>query len=121
MPSHRIPVVDDDPDVADLVALALRKDGFKVEIVHGGTAALDRLATEPYDLVVCDLVMPEVNGISVYRAVEERPEPRPAMLFLSGYHDAGGYEEFLRGAGVQMMPKPFDVDDLKATVRQLLA
>lgn len=120
MRSHRILVVDDDPDVADLVALVLRKDGFTVETVHSGPAALEHLTAEPYDLVVCDLVMPVMNGMAVYRAVQERPEPRPSMLFLSGYHDAGGYEGFLREARMPTMPKPFDVEVLRATVRRLL-
>ena len=113
-------VVDDEPDVADVVAAVLQRDGFEVETVHSGSAALDRLAAESYDLIVCDLVMPEVNGVVVYRAVQQRPEPRPLMLFLSGYHDAGGYEEFLREAGVPSMPKPFYSGALAGTVRRLL-
>ena len=113
-------MVDDEPDVAELVAFVLKRDGFEVVTVHGGRAALDRLTAEPYDLIVCDLVMPGVNGVAVYRAVQQRPEPRPLIVFLSGYHDAGGYEEFLREQGVPTVAKPFDVDALRATVRRLL-
>jgi hypothetical protein len=50
------------------------------------------LASEAYDLIICDLVMPDVDGIAVYRAVQQRPEPHPPMLFLSGYYDTGGCE-----------------------------
>lgn len=117
---QRILVIDDEPDVAELVALILRRNGFDVEIVHSGAAALERLAAGPYDLIICDLVMPAMNGASVYRAVQKHPRPRPLMLFLSGYHDAGGYEGFLRESGVPTMPKPFDVDVLRATVVRML-
>lgn len=116
----RILVVDDEPDVADIVAAILRPAGFEVETVHGGRAALEQLGAGPYDLVICDLVMPDVDGLVVYRAIQERGEPRPLVLFLSGYHDAGGYETFLREARVPTAPKPFDVDDLRRTVKRLL-
>lgn len=118
--NQRILVIDDEPDVAELVAVVLQRNGFEVEIVHSGAAALERLGAEPYDLIICDLVMPGTNGIAVHRAVQQRPEPRPPMLFLSGYYDAGGYEGFLRESGVPTMPKPFDVEVLRATVLRIL-
>jgi two-component system OmpR family response regulator len=121
VPSQRILVVDDEPDVADVIATALQSAGFEVVTVHGGRAALEELAAHPYGLVVCDLVMPEVDGAAVYRAVQEGPEPRPAVLFLTGYHDAGSRQAFLREAGVPRMPKPFEVDVLQATARRLLS
>ncbi|HKX03420.1 MAG TPA: response regulator [Methylomirabilota bacterium] len=124
----RILVVDDEPDVANLVADVIRRDGFDVETVHSGAAALNRLAAEAYDLIVCDLVMPEVNGIAVYRAVHQLAEPRPLILFLSGYydlflsrhHDAGPYEAFLRETRQPALGKPFDINILRQTVRRLL-
>ena len=116
----RILVVDDEPDVTDLVAAILRPSGFEVQTVHGGRAALEQLAAEPYDLVICDLVMPEVDGLAIYRAIQKQGESRPLILFLSGYHDAAGYESFLREANVPTAPKPFDVDDLRRTVKRLL-
>lgn len=114
MPPHRILVVDDDPDVAELVVLLLQRDGFEVEAVYSGREALERLAAQSYALIICDLVIPEMNGVDVYRALQQRPEPRPRMLFLSGYYDAGGYEEFLHEAGVPTIAKPFDASALKA-------
>jgi two-component system NtrC family sensor kinase len=116
----RILVVDDEPDVADIVAIVLRKAAHEVDIVDSGTAALDRLETERYDLIVCDLVMPGVNGMAVYEAVERRPEPRPRMLFLSGYYDAGGYEDFLERTKAPVVPKPFDFAALPEAVARVL-
>jgi CheY-like chemotaxis protein len=116
----RILVVDDEPDVAELVALILGNAGHKVEAIHSGRAALARLETESYDLIVCDLVMPEVNGIAVFEAVQRQPEPRPRMVFLSGYYDAGGYEDFLSKSGVPTLPKPFDFKTLLETIARVL-
>lgn len=61
-PVSRILVVDDEPDVAEFMELVLRADGHEVETAHGGRAALARLAHDTYDLIVCDLHMPDVDG-----------------------------------------------------------
>jgi len=121
VPPQRILVVDDDADVAELVVLVLQRDGFDVEAVNSGQAALERLAElRRYDLIVCDMVMPMMNGAALYRALQQRPEPRPLWLFLSGYHDAGGYEEFFRAAAVPTLAKPFDANARTTAARRLL-
>jgi CheY-like chemotaxis protein len=116
----RILVVDDEPDVAELVVLILGNAGYEMEAVHSGRAALARLEAEAYDLVICDLVMPDVNGIAVFEAVQRRPEPRPRLVFLSGYYDAGGYEDFLTESGIPTLPKPFDFKTLPETIARVL-
>lgn len=113
-------MVDDEPDVAELVVVILRNAGHEMAAVHSGRAALDRLDAQRYDLIICDLVMPNVGGIAVYQAVQARPEPRPRVVFLSGYYDAGGYEEFIERVGVATLPKPFDVITLPQKIARLL-
>lgn len=113
-------MVDDEPDVAELVVLILGNAGYEMEAVHSGRAALARLEAEAYDLVICDLVMPDVNGIAVFEAVQRRPEPRPRLVFLSGYYDAGGYEDFLNESGIPTLPKPFDFKTLPETIARVL-
>lgn len=113
-------MVDDEPDVADIVAIVLRKAAHEVDIVDSGAAALDRLERDRYDLIVCDLVMPGVNGMAVFEAVQRLPAPRPRMLFLSGYYDAGGYEDFLERTKVPVVPKPFDFVALPEAVARVL-
>ncbi len=120
MPRQRILVVDDEPDVAELVVAVLQGEGYEVEAVHSGRAALERLAQTTYDLIVCDLHMPEVDGMDVYRAVQERPASAPAILFLSGFHDSAKYLPFVRETGVAVLAKPFELTELRQTVRRLL-
>jgi len=120
MPRKRILVVDNERAVAELVEVVLQGDGYEVETVHSGRAALERLAQTTYDLIVCDLHMPEVDGMDVYRAVQERLAAPPAMLFLSGFHDSAKYLPFVREAGVAVLAKPFELTGLRQTVRRLL-
>jgi CheY-like chemotaxis protein len=117
---QRILVVDDDTDVRELLELALDGQGRDVDSVGGGGAALKLLSQHAYDLVVCDLNMPGLDGRAVYRAIEQQPPPRPAVVFVTGYADAGQYEEFLRTAQVPVVGKPFDIHVLRETVRRAL-
>jgi CheY-like chemotaxis protein len=117
----RILVVDDDPDVAELVDIVLRAEGHDVETVHSGRAALERLAAGGYELIVCDLHMPDVDGPAVYETSRNRPAPHPAVLFMSGYQGADEpYEAFLRGGRLPLLAKPFTVEALRQAVRRLL-
>ena len=116
----RILVVDDDADVRELIELALDGQGYDVDSVDSGRAALERLTQHSYDLVVCDLHMPDRDGPAVYRAIERRPPPRPAFLFVTGYADGGPYEEFIRATQAPVMIKPFGIDVLRETVSRLL-
>lgn len=116
----RIFVVDDEPDVRELVELLLAGPDRHIEGADGGQAALDRLAAHPYDLVVSDLRMPEVDGIQIYRAIQGRPTPRPALLFMSGFTNAAEFVPFLRETGTPVVAKPFDVPELRRAVAGLL-
>src|SRR5713101_9709559 len=117
----RVLIVDDDPDVRELIELTLEGQGHDVDRVESGRAALERLAQHAYDLIVCDLHMPDRDGPAVYRALERRPPPRPAFLFVTGYADAGPYEDWLRTTQAPVVGKPFEITALRETVRRVLS
>ncbi len=116
----RILIVDNDPDMRELIELALGPS-YEVESVESGRAALERLGQHAYDLIVCDLHMPDRDGPAVYRAIERRSPPRPAFLFVTGYADAGPYEDWLRTTQAPVVGKPFDINVLRETVRRVLS
>lgn len=120
MSPHRILVVDDDLDVRNLMLLVLAGEGYEVEGVAGGPEALQRLAQDPYDLIICDLDMPAVDGAAVYRVSRAMLTPRPPVLFISGFHDAAQYSAFLRDTAAPVLAKPFDIDTLCKAVADLL-
>jgi CheY-like chemotaxis protein len=116
----RLLIVDDDPGMREPIELTLEGAGHAVDSVESGRAALARLTEHTYDLVVCDLHMPDRDGPAVYRAIARRSPPRPAFLFVTGYADAGPYEEFLRTVPVPVLVKPFAITVLRGTVRRLI-
>jgi len=114
----RILVVDDDPNVCELVALYLAQDGFRVECVHDGAEALAKARSEPPDLIVLDLMLPSVDGLEVCRQLRKEQDTPIIMLTARG-------DDIDRILGLEMgaddyVPKPFNPRELAARVKAVL-
>ena len=114
----RIVVVDDDPNVADVVGLYLLRDGHQVECVRDGQTALQRVAAEPPDLIVLDLMLPGMDGLEVCRRLRERWSVPVVMLTALG-------AETDRVMGLEVgaddyVTKPFSPRELALRVRSVL-
>jgi signal transduction histidine kinase/ActR/RegA family two-component response regulator len=121
-PGKRILVVDDEPDVADLLAEALALDGHRVEAVNSGTAALNRILANDYDLVFSDMKMPGMSGADLYDEVARRRvgiERR--FVFVTGDTMNPTTRQFLDRAGAPSLTKPFDIDEIRRLVPQYVA
>jgi CheY-like chemotaxis protein len=117
----RVLVVDDEQEIAELVAEHLRRDGLTVEVVASGRMALARLERQPFDLIVSDLRMPDLDGAALLRALErDRPELARRVILITG--DALGAElnEAVRQANLPILEKPLDLEALRGQVRQML-
>lgn len=117
----RILVVEDDRDIAELVARYLEKAGFVVDLLTSGRDALAALQKQPPDLVVLDLMLPHVSGSEVCRAA--RANETTAMIPIIML--TARAEESERIAGLEIgaddyMAKPFSPNELVARVRALL-
>jgi CheY-like chemotaxis protein len=110
-------VIDDEPMVGRLVERALGR-GHRVTAVTTGREGLDRLAAgERFDLILCDLMMPEITGMDMYeRVVAFAPEQADRMVFLTGGAFTRRASEFLEER--PFLEKPFDLRALEALVRR---
>ena len=117
----RILVVDDDPLVGQWLTDVLAGEGHEVEAVDGGRAGLERLRGTPFDLVLTDLRMPDVDGIGLYEELV-RTQPRLAqrVIFVSGNTGEPRYQRFLAGLEDRKLAKPFDMNQLTRLVRRKL-
>jgi signal transduction histidine kinase/ActR/RegA family two-component response regulator len=107
--NRRLLVVDDDVLVARTLARQL--SGHHVEVVSSGQAALERLSggMSNFDLVLCDLMMPDMTGMEVYEAVEERcPALAERFVFISGGGVTERSRKFLEAHADRVLPKPID-------------
>jgi two-component system NtrC family sensor kinase len=110
-------VVDDEPDVAGVLADALRVDGHEVETAENGSAALEKLRGRTYDLIMSDLRMPELDGPGLYREVERRhPDLLARMVFLTGDTLGSESRDFLTRIGARSVAKPFLIEEVRRVV-----
>lgn len=117
----RVLVVDDEADIVELVAANLRKEGFEVQGVGEGARALALARHEPFDVVVLDLMLPDVQGLEVCRAL--RRDPRTANVPLIMLTARGEEVDKLIGFEVgadDYLTKPFSPRELVARVRALM-
>jgi signal transduction histidine kinase/CheY-like chemotaxis protein len=119
---ERILVVEDEPTVAYLIADVLGEEGHKVDTLLDSREALALLEQHEYDLVICDLKMPHLDGPGLYQALLQAGSPLQArLLFITGDTMSARTKEFLDSSGLPCLAKPFLVEELRQMVRQSLA
>jgi two-component system NtrC family sensor kinase len=120
-PRGRIMVVEDERTVAQLMVDVLREEGHYVEAVLSSPEGLTRIARNHYDLVICDLRMPRLDGPAFYDALIRSGSPmRNRILFTTGDTLAPRTVEFVESKGLPFLAKPFLVEELKLAVNRLL-
>jgi two-component system cell cycle sensor histidine kinase/response regulator CckA len=115
-------LVEDERDLAVAVSEALVDAGLKVEHAGDGEEALARVRQNAYDVVICDLKMPKVDGMALYRALAAAtPSLARRVIFVTGDVAGAETERFLEESGCRWLTKPFRLGDLLRSVRDALA
>ena len=115
----RIAIVEDNESVAKGIAYRLEDRGHATDLIHDGADADAFLQGDSNDLVVLDINLPHLDGLSVLRNLRARGDARPVLLLTS----QGDVEARVRGLDVgadDYLTKPFDLDELEARIRALL-
>ena len=122
MAGRRVLVVEDEPALAAAVADALADAGFVVDRAGDGEEALATVRERPYDLVICDLKMPRLDGRAFYRAIAATaPSLAARLIFVTGDVVGTDTERFLEESGCPWLAKPFRLGDLLRAARDVLA
>ena len=116
----RVLVVDDEPKLGKFVTQALELDGNEVVRAGGGREALDLLAARPFEIVVTDLRMPEVDGLAVLDAARARPAP-PEVIVMTAFGTAESAVAAMKAGAADYVTKPFALDELRMRLRRLAA
>ncbi len=118
----RILIVEDEPTVAQLMVDVLREEGHDAEAALDSQEGLTRISRNHYDLVICDLRMPRLDGPAFYDALVRAGSPiRNRILFTTGDTLAPRTVEFVEPRGLPFLAKPFLVEELKLAVNGLLS
>ncbi|WP_067823404.1 response regulator transcription factor [Actinomadura kijaniata] len=115
----RILVVDDEPAVRESLTRSLEFEGYRVGTAADGVAALDAVAAERPDLVVLDVLMPRMDGLTACRRLRARGVTTP-VLMLTARDMVGDRVTGLDAGADDYLVKPFELDELLARVRALL-
>jgi CheY-like chemotaxis protein len=124
MPAGKVPrilVVEDEPTVANLIADVLGDEGMRVDVLLDSREAVQQAERESYDLAVCDLKMPGMNGQMFYQALVRRHNPlHEHILFVTGDMVALRTQEFLDRHRLPHVAKPFRMEELSGAVHAML-
>jgi len=115
---QRILLIEDDSRLAAMVAEYLGEAGYRVAVAATGRAGLERLGREPFDATVLDLMLPDMDGLEVCRALRAR-SPLP-VLMLTARGDAADRIVGLEMGADDYLPKPFEPRELLARLRAIL-
>jgi PAS domain S-box-containing protein len=119
---QRVLVVDDDPGVRESVAELLRSEGCVVETAEDGRRALERIESSPFDLVLSDVVMPEMDGYELFMECRRRCPDTAVVLMTAFYYDKDHVIKRSRLEGLEgvLFKKPIDPDRLRDVLCELI-
>lgn len=112
-------VIDDEADILEMIELGLSREGYAVQLAHGGAHALSLIAEQLPDLVICDIKMPGLDGIATLTRMREIDPSVPAIV-LTGYLSPHTLEECEKLGRIQVLRKPFVFRELATLVETSL-
>ena len=128
MVGKKVLVVDDDPDILDVVTMILESQDYRVVVAHDGIECFDRLGAEKPDLLILDLLMPKMDGFAVYKELKEPKwseyQDMP-ILILSSVREEASRRRYELETGQELgaddyLEKPISPEILLALVEKLL-
>ncbi len=108
-------IIDDEESILDLLSLVFRKDGFQIKTCSEAEKVFDIIQTESFDLLLCDIRMPPVDGMDVLRFLR-REKPEVPVIMMTGYGSVKQAVEALKLGALDYVMKPFDVEELRIIV-----
>lgn len=112
-------VVDDDRAACHLLQGVLAKEGYRVKTAESGQEALEKATAMPFDLVLADVRMPDLDGLQVLRAVKQL-SPETLVIMMTAFGSIETAIEAIKEGAYDYISKPFRLDDLKLTVKRAL-
>ena len=112
---NKILIVDDEPNVCNFLSEFLDYKGFESTITLSGKEALNQLESEDFDLVLLDLIMPEMNGFEVLERINQMDNKVPVII-LTGVRDQNVANDSMEMGAVDFISKPIDLERLEQSI-----
>ena len=116
---RRILVVEDDEDMRENLRRILGRAGYQVQLARDGSEAITVLQTQPFHLVLTDLVMPRMGGLELLREIRRRERDLP-VVFLTAFGKPAAFAEAMDLGAIGFITKPFHATSLLAVIREVI-
>jgi len=110
-------IVEDDMAIRRLVRTVLLRQGYQVDLAGDGREAVAKLETTEYDVIILDLMMPNLDGFSFMSSMAQSAPERLKRVIITSAASPAMINERLKGIPFDLLPKPFDVNELITRVR----
>ncbi len=118
-PKGSIHIIDDEPVIQDVLSQLLTSEGYEVEISSSGEEALEKHATQSFDLILLDLLMPGLDGIEVLKAIK-KIDPQALIIIITAYASVESAIAAMKLGAFDYIQKPFKHDELILVIRRAL-
>ena len=115
----RILVIDDEMIVCESCKRILEEDGYEVETALSGREAIDKMKENPFDIVITDLKMPEIDGMEVLRTFRKE-YPDTIVIMITGFSTVETAVEAMKLGAFDYIPKPFTPDEVSIVVKKAI-
>jgi two-component system, NtrC family, response regulator PilR len=119
MDGYRILIVDDDQQIREMLQQFFTKMGYLVMTAEMGKDGLEKFMEHPFDCVISDLVMPDMDGLALLKRVKER-SPKTLFFLITGYGTVENAVQGIKEGAHDFITKPFLLEDLKIRVERAL-
>jgi two-component system response regulator PilR (NtrC family) len=118
--SARLLLVDDEASLLDFLSLLFHEEGYEVATADSAASARETLASSSFDLVLCDITMPDGSGLDLLREIKAEAAERTAVIMMTAYTSTESAIEAMKLGAYDYVSKPFDVEELRLLVRKAL-
>jgi len=116
----KIYVVDDEESMCNFMAIMLKKEGYEVETSQDARIAVDKICSGSFDLVIADIMMPEMSGLELLTEVKKKKQDQEFIVMTAFASVESAIEAMKRGAG-DYISKPFKIDEIKLTIEKVIS
>lgn len=113
-------VVEDDVAIRRLVKMVLQREGYVVDVAADGVEAVLKLGLSDYDVIVLDLMMPNLDGFAFMNTLSENDPGRLSRIIVTSAASPAVIKERMKGTPFDLLPKPFDIHQLATRVRSCI-
>lgn len=113
-------IVEDDAAIRRLVTMVLKREGYHVEVASDGMEAVRKLGLTDYDVIILDLMMPNLDGFTFLSTLAENDPGRLQRVIVTSAASPAVIRERMKGAPFDVLPKPFDISKLTERVKSCI-